>query len=454
MPIPEFRSDVSKQRAKIATERFSSVTDNQMIDSVKSLSESLVASPGSGGILGDIYSTLSNLTSGQGIKDLLGNLGGGLLNTATDLLNGAGLGSIGNMFANTANMLAPAMSMFSAGGRNIGTAGGAGSSLCNGDHLTLRNAAYNNSLYRGMNFPINDNMCGRGISGNPLGAILNAVKAFDSIPSMIPTLNLGTMHRSVDNTVSNMLSGIGLPNELANCLNAKARLGLGNVSYGNFGSLRNKLGLLDALNSLTGCNFSSGARSSMVSNSPYMSPYKSNIASIFYNNYSGYGSDTMINTYNKMLSSNKISVEDARRGIMNSIMTDPNNTKAKVDLYKHIMDNDNSVYSGIYKNFNLDRAYDTIYEFNPRPQYASDDELWGRGWSAKQTKYIENINSLSSVSESWNNNKTYYTQKDAVLNSSIRRNASNVYPDTEISNVVTNPNLSEADKQLLTAMFV
>ena len=35
MPIPEFRSDVSKQMAKIATERFSSVTDNQMIDSVK-----------------------------------------------------------------------------------------------------------------------------------------------------------------------------------------------------------------------------------------------------------------------------------------------------------------------------------------------------------------------------------------------------------------------------------
>ena len=187
MPIPEFRSDVSKQMAKIATERFSSVTDNQMIDSVKSLSESLGSA---GGMLGDIMSTIGNLTSGQGIKDLLGNLGGGLLNTATDLLNGAGLGSIGNMLANTANMIAPAMSMFSAGGRNIGTAGGAGSSLCNGDHLTLRNAAYNNSLYRGMNFPINDNMCGRGISGNPLGAILNAVKAFDSIPSMIPTLKL------------------------------------------------------------------------------------------------------------------------------------------------------------------------------------------------------------------------------------------------------------------------
>ena len=89
MPIPEFRSDVSKQMAKIATERFSSVTDNQMIDSVKSLSESLGSA---GGMLGDIMSTIGNLTSGQGIKDLLGNLGGGLLNTATDLLNGAGLG--------------------------------------------------------------------------------------------------------------------------------------------------------------------------------------------------------------------------------------------------------------------------------------------------------------------------------------------------------------------------
>lgn len=454
MPIPEFRSDVTKQMAKIATERFSSVTDNQMINSVKSLSESLVASPGSEGILGDIYSTLSNLTSGQGIKDLLGGVGDGLLNTATGLLSGTGLGSIGNMIANTANMIAPGMSMFSALGKNIGTAGGAGSSLCNGDHITLRNAAYNNSLYRGLNFPINDNMCSRGIAGNPLGAILNSVKAFDSIPSMIPTLNLGTMNRSVDNIVGGMLSGIGLPNDITNCLNAKARLGLGNVSFGNFGSLPSKLGLLAALNALTGCNFSSNTRSSMLTNNKYMSPYKSNIASIFYNNLSGHGSDTMINTYTKMVNSNKIDVNDARRGIMNSIMTDPNNTKAKVALYKHMMDNDNSAYSGIYKNFNLDRAYATIYEFTPRPEYASSNELWARGWSANRNRYVENVNSLASVSDKWNNKKEYYTQNDAVLNSFIRNNASNKYPDSETSNVVTNPNLTETDRQLLTAMFV
>lgn len=405
---------------------FSSLHVDQLKDAVeqaagdmgKSLSDAL--SP--------LQDMLGNLTSGLGLDSLMGDLMGllGKAGSMKDMLGGL-MGTISGLMPNTSDSISKMFSMFN------------GSDVCDPSFLSFRLGDYNNSLNRLLNFNINGNMCGKGLAGNPLSALLRAVNTLDTAPSLFSNFNTGVIANYANRFTSQMVGLIGLPPEIERCIGARNRLGLGNL-YGNNGSLASRIGLMDLLNGALGCNVNLATRATMLgrNNSREFSNVRSQMAMTLFNNMAYRGLDSSSHAYNTLVGwdgSNKrftnngiMSTNEARRAMWMGVHADggvsPADVLARNKLFGYSKEMDsNNPYIDIYSRYGAEAAYEAFRLAQ------GDTNLTDYMRSGDWKLYFDAVKYFSLLSGTWLDVSAYFTQNDPKYNNQVLDNALKVDPN-------------------------
>lgn len=332
-------------------------------------------------ILGTATSKLSNTAN-----SLLGNLFNTIDNIAGGVLSGVNgiVNSVSGILQNTSNMIDKGISLFNKVA--------CGNSL----DLNLKRMGFNLSLNRKLDFSINTNLCTRGLSGNPINAILKGIKTGFNLKSIVNNLKKTFIDQIVGKFVGDFMSTLGLPQSFINCLLDKAGLDVHSQVF-NTAPLRVRFNFLDRLLKKL-CGSTPSSKISMLQSNRMINLA---IGSSFSINAGNYGLQQATNMYIKAFEKNAITRDVASGGIVRSLYRDTSNITVRLAILGIIKrDTKEDPNSIIYTHIDAETIYRKLQQ---------DVETLEK---LTRKEYKELIDLLRRLDKKWDKHIAYHLRHD------------------------------------------
>ena len=332
-------------------------------------------------ILGTATSKLSNTAN-----SLLGNLFNTIDNIAGGVLSGVNgiVNSVSGILQNTSNMIDKGISLFNKVA--------CGNSL----DLNLKRMGFNLSLNRKLDFSINTNLCTRGLSGNPINAILKGIKTGFNLKSIVNNLKKTFIDQIVGKFVGDFMSTLGLPQSFINCILDKAGLDVHSQLF-NTAPLRVRFSFLDRLLKKL-CGNTPSSKISMLQSNRMINLA---IGSSFSINAGNYGLQQATNMYIKAFEKNAITRDVASGGIVRSLYRDTSNITVRLAILGIIKrDTTEDPNSIIYTHIDAETIYRKLQQ---------DVETLEK---LTRKEYKELIDLLRRLDKKWDKHIAYHLRHD------------------------------------------
>lgn len=332
-------------------------------------------------ILGTATSKLSNTAN-----SLLGNLFNTIDNIAGGVLSGVNgiVNSVSGILQNTSNMIDKGISLFNKVA--------CGNSL----DLNLKRMGFNLSLNRKLDFSINTNLCTRGLSGNPINAILKGIKTGFNLNSIVKNLKKTFIDQIVGKFVGDFMSTLGLPQSFINCILDKAGLDVHSQVF-NTAPLRVRFNFLDRLLKKL-CGSTPSSKISMLQSNRMINLA---IGSSFSINAGNYGLQQATNMYVKAFEKNAITRDVASGGIVRSLYRDTSNITVRLAILGIIKrDTTEDPNSIIYTHIDAETIYRKLQQ---------DVETLEK---LTRKEYKELIDLLRRLDKKWDKHIAYHLRHD------------------------------------------
>lgn len=332
-------------------------------------------------ILGTATSKLSNTAN-----SLLGNLFNTVDNIAGGVLSGVNsiVNSVSGILQNTSNMIDKGISLFNKVA--------CGNSL----DLNLKRMGFNLSLNRKLDFSINTNLCTRGLSGNPINAILKGIKTGFNLNSIVKNLKKTFIDQIVGKFVGDFMSTLGLPQSFINCILDKAGLDVHSQVF-NTAPLRVRFNFLDRLLKKL-CGSTPSSKISMLQSNRMINLA---IGSSFSINAGNYGLQQATNMYIKAFEKNAITRDVASGGIVRSLYKDTSNITVRLAILGIIKrDTTEDPNSIIYTHIDAETIYRKLQQ---------DVETLEK---LTRKEYKELIDLLRRLDKKWDKHIAYHLRHD------------------------------------------
>lgn len=332
-------------------------------------------------ILGTATSKLSNTAN-----SLLGNLFNTVDNIAGGVLSGVNsiVNSVSGILQNTSNMIDKGISLFNKVA--------CGNSL----DLNLKRMGFNLSLNRKLDFSINTNLCTRGLSGNPINAILKGIKTGFNLKNIVNNLKKTFIDQIVGKFVGDFMSTLGLPQSFINCILDKAGLDVHSQLF-NTAPLRVRFNFLDRLLKKL-CGSTPSSKISMLQSNRMINLA---IGSSFSINAGNYGLQQATNMYIKAFERNAITRDVASGGIVRSLYRDTSNITVRLAILGIIKrDTTEDPNSIIYTHIDAETIYRKLQQ---------DVETLEK---LTRKEYKELIDLLRRLDKKWDKHIAYHLRHD------------------------------------------
>ena len=332
-------------------------------------------------ILGTATSKLSNTAN-----SLLGNLFNTVDNIAGGVLSGVNgiVNSVSGILQNTSNMIDKGISLFNKVA--------CGNSL----DLNLKRMGFNLSLNRKLDFSINTNLCTRGLSGNPINAILKGIKTGFNLKNIVNNLKKTFIDQIVGKFVGDFMSTLGLPQSFINCILDKAGLDVHSQLF-NTAPLRVRFSFLDKLLKKL-CGSTPSSKISMLQSNRMINLA---IGSSFSINAGNYGLQQATNVYIKAFERNAITRDVASGGIVRSLYRDTSNITVRLAILGIIKrDTTEDPNSNIYTHIDAETIYRKLQQ---------DVETLEK---LTRKEYKELIDLLRRLDKKWDKHIAYHLRHD------------------------------------------
>ena len=356
-------------------------------------------------ILGTATSKLSNTAN-----SLLGNLFNTIDNIAGGVLSGVNgiVNSVSGILQNTSNMIDKGISLFNKVA--------CGNSL----DLNLKRMGFNLSLNRKLDFSINTNLCTRGLSGNPINAILKGIKTGFNLKSIVNNLKKTFIDQIVGKFVGDFMSTLGLPQSFINCILDKAGLDVHSQLF-NTAPLRVRFNFLDRLLKKL-CGNTPSSKISMLQSNRMINLA---IGSSFSINAGNYGLQQATNMYIKAFEKNAITRDVASGGIVRSLYRDTSNITVRLAILGIIKrDTTEDPNSNIYTHIDAETIYRKLQQ---------DVETLEK---LTRKEYKELIDLLRRLDKKWDKHIAYHLRHDKRYCDT--RNKTHNKPHKDIKRIVEN----------------
>lgn len=332
-------------------------------------------------ILGTATSKLSNTAN-----SLLGNLFNSVDNIAGGVLSGVNgiVNSVSGILQNTSNMIDKGISLFNkiACGNPL--------------DLNIRRMGFNLSLNRKLDFSINTNLCTRGLSGNPINAILKGIKTRFNLNSIVKNLKKTFIDQIVGKFVSDFMSNLGLPQSFINCILDKAGLDVHSQVF-NTAPLRVRFNFLDRLLRKL-CGSTPSAKISLLQSNRMINLA---ISSAFSINVGNYGIRQATGMYLKAFEKKALTRDVASSGIIRSLYKDTTNITVRLAILGIIKrDTKDDPNSNIYTQIDAETLYRKLQQ---------DVETLEK---LTRKEYKELIDLLRRLDKRWDKHIAYHLRHD------------------------------------------
>lgn len=394
MAIAENRMNL-EQISEIAVQRYNSVKDSEAIKNLRSLSDKA----------GKKLEGLGNYVSEniEKVQDLKKN--------TTNVINEK-LGLFENVFC-----------------QNI-------------DPLDIRLSNYFSSLNNLLDFKFNTNICNKGMGANPVGSILKAIRSGDGIGSIIPNAKKQLIDNYLKGKINTLIGSVGLPSDVSNCLFGSGSSGFDRFNYGNNGSLRARI---DMINMLKGsiCGSTDSTRAKMLGKNNTLNTY---VVSGLVDKVSRYNYEAGASMLLSVINNPNIDIdrEDVINGLVDSINNDKVNILKKLQILEIVSNQagKDRHKERLYSNIDASLLYKEIYN-NPEVLNNLTDE-----------EYAAVIHLLDKLDSSWSINNDYHMlSNDKKYGNYLSSKINDLTPDAntkEVSNVIIDGKLNILDSTLLT----